>query len=625
MCGIAGLHGKLPRTSFKAALDSIAHRGPDDSGIYEDDKNSVVLGHRRLSILDIHNGKQPMIDKDLSVALTFNGEIYNHAALRVELEGRGHRFRSSHSDTEVILKGYLEWGYDLPNHLNGMFAFAIYDAIKKNIFISRDRFGEKPLFYSEPSSTRDFMFGSELSVFKFNPQIDHTLDDFAIKKYFAYGYLPAPYTLLKGVRKLKHGTNLLYDLGTKRARTWAYWEYRLEPEEYFDNSEEDLATELKSLLEISVKERLTSDVPVGVLLSSGIDSNSIARIAANKIEQIKTFTVGFEDQSFDESRYVEKIALDLKSDHQTTILKASEMRDTLNRVNRMLDEPIADPSIIPTFLVCEFASKSVKVALGGDGADELFAGYDTFSGLGFARFANFCIPKFGIKKISRLIDVMPFSSKNMSLDYKVRQAIRGLQHLPSAWNPAWISPIDLKDLADLMCEKIDANDIYSEAIATWEKSTCNSLLERTLEFYGNHYLPDNILTKTDRASMLNGLELRSPFLDKNIAEFAMRTPPHLKYSKGKKKYLLKNALSEVLSDSIIKRPKKGFGIPTVRWLREMDFKNSLEIAEHAGLSSELLSIKWRQFKDGDRDHRGLFWSWMMLGQSQLFDQYRIES
>jgi len=611
MCGIAGFAGTGTRRDLAVMRARLSHRGPDGEGVYEDPDRHVFLAHRRLAILDITGGHQPMWNEDSTVAVIFNGEIYNHAELRETLMARGHRFRSDHSDTEVLVHGYEEWGEDLPRRLNGMFAFAIYDQARGRLFLARDRFGEKPLFYS--ASAGLFAFASELRSLTSHPGIDRTLDKRGLQKFFAYGYLPAPNTPFMGARKLPGGSHLSYEVATGKMQVQRYWTFQLAPDRDPDpRREEAYAEELRALLQQAVQRRLISDVPLGVFLSGGIDSSSILAGVARfrRPEAIKTFTIGFTEPSFDESAYARQMADAFRSDFHLQQLDLAAARELIPFVLSRLDEPLGDPSILPTYLLSRFTRQHVTVALSGDGGDELFAGYDPFLALRPASYYERLVPWVLHRGIRKLADLLPLSGRNMSLDFKIRRTLAGLSYPRALWNPVWMAPVEPELITELFHEPLKAEDLYSEAIALWEADPKLDILDRTLAFFTNFYLPDDILTKVDRATMMNSLESRAVFLDNDLVEFCQRLPNRFKFRNGSRKYLLKKAMQGILPDNILKRRKKGFGIPVAQWLRDGPASPPLTSVE--GVNGEWASRQWREHRSGAADHRLFLWSWLSL-------------
>jgi asparagine synthase (glutamine-hydrolysing) len=610
MCGIAGFAGGGDRGDLRAMTDALAHRGPDGEGAYVDAETGVHLGHRRLVVIDPEGGGQPMWNEDGSVAVVYNGEIYNAGELRRELEARGHRFRSDHADTEVLVHGYEEWGAALPERLNGMFAVAVYDRPRRRVFLARDRFGEKPLYWFTGGGA--FAFASELGALARHPECDRTLDVLGIQKLFAYGFIPSPHTSLRGCRKLPGGCRLTYDVDGGPPAVERWWRFRIEPDEgVAARSEDDLAEELRALLAQAVARRLVSDVPLGLFLSGGIDSSTVLALTARLLPaaSIRTFTIGFHERSYDESHHARAVAAAIGSDHREEILDVARMRELMPSVLARLGEPLGDPSILPTHLLAAFTRRHVTVALSGDGGDELFAGYDPFRALGVAAFLDRVLPRGARRPLRRLADLLPRSTRNMSLDFKVRRGLAGLCHPRALWNPVWLAPVEPDRMADLLDAPVRAEEVYEEALALWETSASADLVDRTLEFYTNLYLQEGVLTKVDRAAMMSSLESRAVFLDNDLVEFCRRLPSRFKYRRGVRKYLLRKAMAPLVPRAVLARRKKGFGIPLAAWLREMEEPPQRAVP---GVKSDAVARAWQDHRAGRADHRLLLWCWLSL-------------
>jgi asparagine synthase (glutamine-hydrolysing) len=614
MCGIAGFVGVGGLEDIRQMNLAQASRGPDADNIWSDQEQGIYLGHRRLSILDIGGGAQPMWTRDEALGIVFNGEIYNHAELRKELKKLGQVFISDHSDTEVLLLGYRVWGESLTERLNGMWAFTILDRENHRLFCSRDRFGKKPFYYTQQPDL--FAFASELSALTTHSAIQPTVSRLALKKYFAYGYIPAPHSVYDNICKLPAGHSLNFDLKTQKIDIYPYWEFVIEPFETVPpNPEKVWGEELRDLLGKAVKRRLVSDVPIGAFLSGGIDSSAVSAIAARELGESKlnTFSIGFDEPSFDESEYANAVASHLKTNHQLERLSLEKAKELLPSIAGRLDEPMGDSSLLPTYLLCEFARKHVTVALGGDGADELFAGYDPFRALKWAKLYDKWIPKPMHHAIRLMFDRLPVSHRNMSLDFKIKRTLRGLSFPSCYWSPIWMAPLGPDELEDLFQEPIDLDEIYAEAIEHWETCPQDNLIDKTLQFYTKLYLQDDILTKMDRASMMHSLEVRAPFLDIDLVNFVRRIPAEYKFRNGQTKYLLKQAMEEVLPEEILYRPKKGFGVPVGKWF--LDKKLTLD------LSNRVLDVKKKEFIasleknhiEGYIDNRTALWNiWVLL-------------
>lgn len=611
MCGIAGFSGARNDKVLQAMANIIRHRGPDGEGYYVCPVNGVNLAHRRLSITDIAGGHQPMWNEDETVGIVFNGEIYNHMELRSELLRKGHIFKSDHSDTEVLIHGYEEWGADLLARLNGMFAFCIYDQRKKRLFFARDRFGKKPLYYA--LLNQQLVFASELKAVLAHPAVQQEIDPINLQKYFGYGFIPAPYSLYKSVKKLPGGHYMFYCLATGQEKISAYWQFKVKPNNHCSkDAEEDLALELRALLTTAVKRRMVADVPIGIFLSGGIDSSAILACASQSEARgrINTFSIGFREKEFDESDTARRIANQFGAEHAEEIFGINSAREVADHVLAMLDEPMGDSSILPTYLLARFARQSVIVALGGDGGDELFAGYAPFRALRSAQIYCDMLPKGLRNFILTQVNRLPASEGYLSMDFKLKRTLQGLQYPSSAWNPAWLGPLRSDEISALMNTQVEWDEVYADAIAAWESSEAEDMIGKTSEFYGRFYLQDGVLTKVDRATMMVGLEARAPFLDNDVVEFAQRLPSNLKFRNGTSKYILKKAMKGILPDNLLYRPKKGFGIPLTSWLKTWP----MEDANLPGYNGTFVKKMADEHRRGERDNRLFLWNWIVLQQ-----------
>jgi asparagine synthase (glutamine-hydrolysing) len=612
MCGIAGFIGLGGIKDICAMTAAMAHRGPDDEGFFSDAETGLYFGHRRLSILDVKGGKQPMWNEDGTVCVVYNGEIYNHRELREELLNKGHVFRSSHSDTEVLVHGYEEWDRELLPRLNGMFAFALFDRPRRRILLGRDRFGEKPLYYARRKGL--FAFASELTALTCHSLLQRTISGRSVKKYLAYGFIPAPNAFYEDCFKLPAGAILFHDLATDQTSVSQYWRFQIETDERLaDEPEEGLAEELRSLLKEAVKRRMVSDAPLGFSLSGGIDSSTVLALASELAPDrlLRSFTVGFVDPSFDESFYARRVSEIVGSKHTEEVLTADSAVGIMPMVLSRLDEPLADPSILPSYLLSSFTRQHVTVALSGDGSDELLGGYDPFKALRIAQLYARVVPKALHDGFRCLADLLPLSDRNMSLDFKIRRALTGLAYPCWLWNPVWLGPLEPSGLEDLLNEKIVVEEVYSEALEIWHKSEAKEIGDKTMEFYTNLYLPDDILFKVDRASMMVSLESRSVFLDNDVVEFLRRLPFHLKYRNGSGKYLLKRAMAGRLPKDILKRRKKGFGIPVRPWLRRLHWPALTGLGQWRE-SEPMMARLISEDRLGAKDHRLALWAYLSL-------------
>jgi asparagine synthase (glutamine-hydrolysing) len=567
MCGIAGFFGAGDEATLWRMTARIAHRGPDDEAFVVEADRGAFLGFRRLAILDIAGGKQPMTTADGALTIVFNGQIYNHCELRSELERLGACFITDHSDTEVLLHGWRHWGDDLPNRLNGMWAFAIYDRRTRSVFFSRDRFGKKPLFYFAGPDV--FAFASELTALREHPAVPRALSQRALQKYFAYGYVPAPLTFIEGVAKLPAGHSLTLDMHDLSHRVVRYWQYQPAPQQYA-RTEGEWIEEFRARLDAAVARRLVADVPVGCFLSGGIDSSTVTALAMRHAgkTRIKAFSIGFEEASFDETRFAQRVAQHVSADHQVETLSVQRALDILPEIAARWDEPIADSSMLPTYLLCQYARKQVTVALGGDGADELLAGYDPFRALRYARWYENLVPRPVHRAISLVAARLPVSHRYMSFDFRLKRALRGMDHPAHLRLPVWMAPLAPSELNELFATPLDLDDVYSEAIDAWDNCASNDLIERTIAFYIRLYLQDDILVKVDRASMLNSLEVRAPFLDIDVVDFLRGLPTRMKLRNGTTKWILRECARSLLPQEALTRSKQGFAVPIGQWFRD---------------------------------------------------------
>lgn len=603
MCGIAGFVGRGSREDLKRMTRALAHRGPDADGHWHDSDRAVYLGHRRLSIIDLSGGGQPMWSADGKIGIVFNGEIYNHAELRVELQSAGCVFQSDHSDTEVLIHAYREWGDAFVDRLNGMWAFVIYDLTRERLFASRDRFGKKPFYYFLRNQT--FAFASELTALENHPESPSGLSSLALAKYFAYGLIPAPHSLVRDIWKLPAGHNLEFSIRSRELRIWRYWEFQLEPDESATPPDE-YAEELRELLRRAVRRRLVSDVPLGVFLSGGVDSSAIAALATEALGRgnLKTFSIGFHEPTFDESAYARRTADFLGSEHHLETLTLDKTVELLPGLAASLDEPQGDSSILPTWLLSGFTRKHVTVALGGDGGDELFAGYDPIRALRAASFYHSVIPRGLHPAIRWAVSQVPVSHRNLSLDFKLKRFLRGAGYSPAWWLPNWMGALEAKDLT----REFSPEEIYSESIQAWDLNPKADLVDRATQYFIRIYLQDGILPKVDRATMLHGLEARSPFLDIDLVNFARRIPSKWKYHRGQTKYILKRALEPLLPREIIYRKKKGFGTPMGAWFQT----GKLRFDSPARVSPTLLNARQADHLANRSDERQFLWNAWML-------------
>lgn len=571
MCGIYGYLStkqKVDRDILRRMGEALQHRGPDGEGeeIQQTAQWSLGLGHKRLSIIDLSPaGKQPMCNEDGTIWITYNGEIYNFRELRIELEGKGHFFRSN-SDTEVIIHLYEEQGTDCLERLNGMFAFALWDRKQETLFLARDRIGKKPLHYCLYNG--GIIFGSEIKALLTHPEVSRDIDLGSLNKYLSYEYVPAPATIFKSIRKIRPGYFLLYKNGN--ARTEKYWDIPLSDNPIGYKTEDEYVEELREILERSVRLRLVADVPVGVFLSGGLDSSLVAAMAQRGNKDIECFSIGFDELSFDERKYAAKVAQFTNLKQNLRIFSTTQMLEHLEALPRLLDEPLADASILPTYLLSKMTSEKLKVALSGDGGDELFAGYPTYQAHKLITYFD-SLPD-SLKDVARsLAQFLPVSDANISFDFKVKQFLRGAGVSSEIRFFRWMGGLTDSEKKELLTDDVKTalqnHNSYEDIFRYLSESGLTKDLERILYLSMKLYLQDDILVKVDRAAMAHGLEVRCPLLDPHFVEFVCRLPTKYKLKGLKAKYLLKKAARGILPDEIIDRRKKGFGIPITRWLR----------------------------------------------------------
>ena len=568
MCGIAGFAGGGEVSDLHAMLQSLRLRGPDGAGDWLHATERVFLGHRRLAVIDVPGGSQPMATRDGMLVVTFNGEIYNHVELRRQLEAAGHTFVTDHSDTEVLLHGYREWGSDLPNRLNGMWAFAIYDVGRRRLLLSRDRFGQKPVYYTVQNGT--FVFASEASALAEHRLVTASISPLSVCKYFAYGFIPAPVSLYERISKLPGGHNLWCNVDTLQIRVERYWDFVLEPDERPSlNHVQELGEELRELLRAAVHRHMISDVPIGTFLSGGLDSSAITRFAVESTggRPLPSFCLGFQDAEFDEAANARRVATELGTAHTELVFKESDFEAVARGAIDGLDEPLADSSLIPTSQLCRAARQHITVAVGGDGADELFCGYDTFRAARLAERYARCMPRPLHAAIRAAFAWLPDGHGYMSLSYRLRRMLRGLSYAPRLWNPVWLGGLEPSEFDKCFVDAVDHEEIYSEAIDLWDSSPALDAVDRTMQFYVKLYFANGILTKLDRAGMQHGLEMRCPFLDVDLVEFITRLPQSLRCGGSRGKYLLRKSMQGLLSEDTVNQAKHGFPFPVAKWFK----------------------------------------------------------
>ena len=642
MCGISGFLDTSRRRGADELRDivlgmanSLHHRGPDDFGSWVDAATGIALGHRRLSILDLSPlGHQPMHSASGRYALSFNGEIYNFRALRRELEDLGHTFRG-YSDTEVMLACFSQWGiHQAVKRFNGMFAFALWDREERLLHLARDRFGEKPLYYGWMGRT--FMFASELKAVRAHPDFEADIDRDVLALYFRHGFIPAPYSIYRGVSKVLPGTVLTTVQETDSPpKLTPYWSVRAVAEQGsanpFIGTDTEAIARLDELLRDAVKLRMEADVPLGAFLSGGVDSSTIvALMQAQSAQPVRTFSIGFHEVAYNEAEYAKAVATHLGTAHTELYITPEEAMAVIPRIPKLYDEPFADPSQIPTFLVSQLARRDVTVSLSGDAGDELFAGYTTY---------------FWGLRIWKHIGWMPRSLRALSAG--------GLTMLsPSSWESLFrmIEPIfpkhlrqrnlgiKLRVLADILSAE-SAEALYRAILTHWDApgslvvgasepptqltdrtqwGNLPDLLRRMMYTDAMMYLPDDILVKVDRASMGVSLEARVPLLDHRVVEFAWQLPVSMKIRDGRGKWILRQLLSRYIPPALFDRPKMGFGVPIGAWLRGplKEWGEALldekRLKDQGLLNPDLIRGKWGEHLSGTMNLEIPLWDALMF-------------
>jgi asparagine synthase (glutamine-hydrolysing) len=613
MCGIAGIVGFATRETLVEMTRSLTHRGPDDEGVWQDEAKGVHFGHRRLTILDPSGGPQPMVSEDL--VLVYNGEVYNHLELREELEAEGAVFRTRNSDTETVLLAYRHWGPECVLRFNGMWALCIYDRREGRLFFSRDRFGQKPIYYAR---TKDGLaFASELSALLLHPQLaDAPLSRRGLTKFFAFDYIPAPDTLYEGIHKLPAGHNMVFNLDDRSLRLRRYWDYQIEPEPIASPAAfEELCEDLKQRLSDAVQRCLLSDVGVGVLLSGGLDSTALAALAAeHQGGRVDTFSVGFAEPSFDESSHARAAADWLRSNHSSENLSFAQAKELAPEVLSRLAEPLGDASLLPTYQVCKLARAKVTVVLGGDGADELFAGYDPFRALRASELYSRFFPAPLHSAMRGAARHLPDSHANLTFKFKVTRWLRGLEYEKPYWVPSWMACLDVEELNEFLGVSTTLEEVYGEVRALWDACGADNLVDQATHFYVRFYLQNDILTKMDRAGMMNSLEVRAPYLDNELVDLVRKIPAEWRLRGGSTKYPLKRALRGLLPDSVIDRKKKGFGLPIGQWLKD-GFLDGYEFSHAAPVSTEFVMRRLEAHRKGRENHRAFLWNYLALDRA----------
>ncbi|UCC38244.1 MAG: asparagine synthase (glutamine-hydrolyzing) [Candidatus Aminicenantes bacterium] len=591
ICGIAKAENRegIPASLLSSMCQTLIHRGPDDQGSFIE--KNIALGARRLSIIDLEGGHQPLANEDGSIYVVHNGEIYNFPALQTELKSRGHIFRTK-SDTETIVHCYEEWGDDFVQELRGMFAFALWDRREEKLILVRDRIGIKPLYYTLHEDGT-LIFASELKAILVHPKVKRALEPRALDLFLTLEYIPSPLSIFKNIHKLPAGCILIYKRGKTQIKK--YWDIKQESKTSEKISKATLVSitdKLYSLLKESVQLRLISDVPLGAFLSGGIDSSSIVGLMSElRISPLRTFSIGFEETSYNELNHARRIAQKFNTLHEELILQP-QVLDSTEKLIRHLDEPLGDFSIFPTYLISKMARSHVKVILSGDGGDELFGGYEHYQA---QKLSEFPLPSIFQKNLPAVVKKFPPSAKKKGIWNKIRRYGQGLEYSPDHKHLRWMmffSPGGKKGLysKDLICELDGIKEIRE--VAPFQKIfhnlNCFDPISGELYLDLKTYLVDDILVKVDRMSMAASLETRAPLLDHKIVEFLFKLPGNLKLKGLTSKWIFKKTMERLLPSANILRSKEGFSIPIKNWLRQELKDMMFDYLNHKRIKAERL-------------------------------------
>lgn len=615
MCGIAGFVGTGDESVLRQMIDSIAYRGPDYQGTVQN--GNVGLAHARLSIIDLDSrSNQPFFTPDGRFGMVFNGEIYNYLDLRDELAQTGKYNFVTTSDTEVVLFAFAEYGRDFLQKIDGMFALAIYDFEKRELLLAKDRMGKKPLYYTIQQNT--LVFASELKAVLKHPAVKRNLNLNTLNAFLTFDYVPVPQTIFENIYQVKGSHYILFNKAFEVC-DHTYWRPSFAKS---DISYKDAQIQLDQLLDSAVDRRMMSDVPLGVFLSGGLDSSTVAYYASkHSSHKLRTFSVGFREKSYDESNYARIVAKQLNSDHHEQILTARQAIDLIPDVYSKLDEPFADPSIIPTYLLSTFTRQNVTVCLGGDGSDELLAGYPTFISEHLSGGFH-ALPKSAIQLLDWATDFMPASDKNISFDFKVKQFLKGFEKgrmdTHSLWLGSFGPALKEKLFTQAAKEQITNGDGLGVVHEYAKEVKGEAYFDQLLYSYYRTYLQSDILTKVDRASMYTSLEVRAPFLDTALINFVNSLPKNYKIKGSNVKRILKDTMRGKLPAEIIDRPKKGFGIPVSLWLknelRELttDLLSQKQIEEQGIFSYPVIEKLLSEHQRSKKNNRKLLWNLMIF-------------
>jgi asparagine synthase (glutamine-hydrolysing) len=613
MCGIAGIFHQDPsrpvdRNTLRGMTDTLSHRGPDGAGYYED--GNIGLGHRRLAIIDLATGSQPMYSSDRSVVLVFNGEIYNYVELRAELRNLGHAFVTT-SDTEVIIAAYRQWGFDCQRKFNGMWAFALWDSRRKQLFLSRDRIGEKPLHYSVKDGT--FVFGSEIkSILAYSSDYKPATE--LLNIYLSLGYVPAPYTFYRGISRLLPGHYLI--IGDGRVEDRTYWDLPAITESDMRSDPEPIYNEFEECFFDSVKLRMRSEVPFGGFLSGGLDSSSVvAAMAAQSSLPVETFTIGFAERAFDERHLAREVAERFRTHHHERMAAPEMFDDSLTKILSHFDEPFGDASAIPVGLVSGIARQHVTMVLTGDGGDEVLSGYTNY--VTEKLTARYVAVPAAIRRGVYFWTTVLAKQAEGNLRYRLNRAERFLKLADSSYSEravakmSTLGPESIRKLIPDSVPQIRIEDYFSDALAGCPFADG---FYRQMYFNLKVSLPDDMLTKVDRMSMAYSLEARAPFLDHRLVELTYQVHKDVKMPGLQRKNLLRRTVGRRLPPSLLKAPKMPFQVPLREWFKQADFNDRLSALERQdfGLNSSVISNIVKANRSGQNDYGDFIWRLFVL-------------
>lgn len=606
MCGIAGIRTArvVELRAIDEMTDALAHRGPDDRGVANFDEAGVALGMRRLSIVDLTHGHQPMSDENGNVHVVFNGEIYNFRQLRSELTVRGHRFVTDHSDTEVLVHGYEEWRDDLFPRLNGMFAVAIFDRRDERLVLARDRMGEKPLYYGRIAN--GYVFGSELKSLLAHPGMAREIDATALAQYLSFDFVLSPRSILANISKVPPGHIADLDVGGVSVRPYWSPSFKVDPQLSLGGA----TRRLDELLEAAVERRLMTDVPLGLFLSGGLDSTTVGYYMTRKTSDVQSFSIGFEESAYDESDYAAIAAQALGTKHHVEILSQKRVQDMIFDVAHVLDEPMGDPSVFPMYLLSRFTREFVKVALGGDGSDELLMGYRTYPPLRLAALmAN--VPQ--LYALGGVLENFPAAMRVPAV-YRIARLLARVKESPSDRLLTLLGAFagDCHSVLSPDARQQVAESALEGASLISDLGPLNPM-DATVGSYLRGYLAEDILVKVDRASMAASLEVRAPFLDPDVVDFVLSLPVSYRLRGWTGKYVLRKLMRGRIPEPLISRRKQGFGAPIGAWLRESlrplvkTVLSPSALAADGLLDARGVTTLVNQHLDGTHDHGSRVW------------------